>query len=159
MKRLFNFNLQLLVGNLLPTFLRTPRILAILFCLLEPLRTLAERREKARAKNLNRLDFTPQVCKIQKVLKAEFGAEFRVVDNQFEALQVKFAYSAQEHPTAAHLFAPDKPDFFFALDENHGKNVADFTVFAPAEFYENKHVCAVIDACKLPTKNYDFKLL
>ena len=140
---------------LLPTFLRTPKLVAFVQCVLSEIDKIHYRWLQERDKQFYKLEHTGQVCKLRKVLNDRCDSVLRRITigpgNSF----------AQEYIwTETDTEKQWLDDTLYVYTENEYVNTGvDFIINVPQSIYD-EHEFVLIDLLKfykLAGKRYDFK--
>ena len=148
----YAISFERLIAHLLPTFLRTPSLLAYVGALIAPINTLWRALTKYRTDTLYRVTHTGQVVYLQKVLNDRFDkAERRITIRDGIINEPTYLYPSHE-AKPIHL-----DHTIYTREELAFKDV-DFVVVLPSELLltaeEELRMNALISAYKLATKTY-----
>ncbi len=136
---------------LLPTFLRTPKLVAFVQCILSEIDKIHYRWLQERDKQFYKLEHTGQVCKLRKVLNDRCDSVLRrITIDEGNAFPRKYIYTkAEKKPVfLGKLFINSQNDYF-----NTG---VDFIVNAPLNIKNNEEfrLIDLIKFYKLAGKRY-----
>ncbi len=141
---LMRIDFRKLVVSLLPTFLRQPKMLAIMRAIAQPLVTLSDRRLSIREDTLFQLQHNGQVCYLKDALNHYFGLTdyangFQIEDVNAQGNYV-MAYDETEQLDAMQWVVDDE-NMTIIYDENV-INVAtvSFTVLIPSSLYTSENL-------------------
>lgn len=152
-----------LVALLLPTSLRGPKMLAWLNALVSPVKTLHAQFLVFRRESIYKIEHTPQVYSLEKVLNDEFDRILRRIyiedGDYFEQL---YLFSPPEQqPIYVFEQSEDQPVYVYAPNDPDATSV-DFNVVLPQVFQatfasganNRNRIEALINFYRLPDKTY-----
>jgi|GEM_PF-195368 hypothetical protein len=160
---IYNINWNSLTALLLPTFLRGPKMLAWLNSLVYPIQLLHAQFLEYRLDAIYRIEHTPQVYAIEKVLNEEFDDVLHriyIEDGEYTE-QLYFFTPDEELPV--YIFGPNENNPVYFFGENDAANTSvDFIVHLPLSyqgFFEigsnnRNKLDSLINYYRLPDKTY-----
>lgn len=149
----FSIDINKLVVLLAQTFLRKPRLLALLQSLTTPIATLQQQWYKKRLDNIYKLKHNGQVCYLKKAINDDFDASLRRIKiadgNKYERVYL-YANSEKKQPKLL-------GKTFLRPVGDYADTGADFRVIVPQGFDFTNNIYqlrALIDFYKLAGKRY-----
>jgi len=160
---MYNINWNSIMALLLPTFLRGERMLAWLNSLVVPVKELHGRFLAYRLQSIYRVEHTPQVYSMEKVLNERFDPlENRIYITDGEYSEQLYLFSPLEDQPI-YLYAPEEDNPVYVYADNDPQNASvDFIVHLPLEFVllfmpgsnNRNELLSLIDYYRLPDKTY-----
>jgi len=127
----YKVNFNILAVQLLPTFLRKPKRMALVKCLVKPLMQVYDVWLLYRESNLYKLQHNGQRCFFRKALNDNLDPELRrIYIGELEGSPTSYIYTPTER-NPQYLGTKYLLRSVDTLD-----NAVDFTVFVPEEVYE-----------------------
>lgn len=167
MSRIYDIDYRKLVLLLLPTFLRQNKMTAWLFCLVAPINTLYNQFLAEREEDIYKLEHTPQVCSLQKMLNDKLDAtERRIRIGEVIQGEAFYIYSVEEN----NIKYIQNGEIFLNGYSGTSANGNEFTVYLPFEIWDREkteidlgiyrfyRIEALLDFYKLAGKNYKIVL-
>lgn len=137
----FDIDYRKLTVLLLPTALRTKRVVAMLRAFIAPLVTLHALFLASRNNTLFVLKHTSQICYMRDALNSYFGITNRAdgfeITDVTAAGEFLIAYDEADYLQDRHLIIPDAPDYVLAYDESSVMPTKSFIVWCPTWIYAN----------------------
>lgn len=160
---MYNINWNSIVALLLPTFLRGERMVAWLNSLLHPVQELHGLFLAFRLDSIYKVEHTPQVYSIEKVLNEAFDPlERRIYIEDGVYSEQLFIFSPPEQ-LPVHVFDPAEEQAVYVFAPNDSANVSvDFVVHLPVVFQPlfvigsniRNRLESLINYYRLPDKTY-----
>lgn len=152
-----------LVGILLPTSLRGAKMISWLNALFSPVKTLHSQFLIFKSETIYKIEHTPQVYSIEKVLNDEFDPDLkRIFIEDGEYFEQLYVFSPQEQqPIYVFEQSENQPVYVYAQNDPEATSV-DFNVVLPLTFQnafavdtnERNKLEALINFYRLPDKTY-----
>lgn len=147
----YNVNWNRLILLLLPTFLRKPKMFALIKAMLAPIASLHYEWTQRRLANLKKISYNGQKCYLRKALNDVADPELRRIKIQdVPALSSKYLYLPEENL-----------DFYLGtmyldLDYSQQGAAVDFTVLVPQDVWDAKknEINATLEFYTLAGKTY-----
>lgn len=149
--RLFQINIDRLVLLLLPTFLRTPMIFAVVRAMVQPVYTLLDLFNSNRTSNLYNLGHNGQVCYLRAMLNDVFDTDQR---------RIRISDTERYDWTFIYPEAADNPLWLdtvvIASEDFTGDDASDFSVIVPEGISQaiRPQMISLINYYKLVGKRY-----
>jgi hypothetical protein len=160
MDKIFQIDFKKLAEILLPYRLRKQAVLAFLYAMVLPVKTLHMLFSGNRSNNLYRLLITPQVCYLEKFLNDRYDyalRRIRVRDAQYAGLLYMYM-EAEGNPVFMFTEAEGKPVYLFTEAETLAQE-DNFEVVLPAGMdYGENQMRGEIDSYKLAGMKYQIKI-
>lgn len=156
--KIFDTDIIEVVRLLTPPELRKPRISAFLSSVGRTLDTLLTSLKLNRNANLYRLQITPQVCYLEKMLNDRFDNMSRRIFISSPIIKdILYLYTdAENKPVELQTDAEHKPIALY-VDTETGIKSADFIVNVPRNLTHDKaEMSALLDIYKLVSKTYTY---
>lgn len=152
----YNLNIKKLSVLLLPTLLRTPKVINYVFCLIKPLEDIHYNWLQFRNDNIYKLNHNSQVCYLRKALNDRFDPQKRrIIIAGSQRYKSQYIYTRGEK----------KPKYlgimYLRRSTDFGDNGVDFLVLVPAQLLDenNYEMKVLIDYYKLASKRYRIEAL
>lgn len=137
----FKIDLNKLVVELLPPFLRKPVIVAFLIVLTSPLISIYLLFVALRRSTKYKLNHNGQVCYLRKVLNDRFDPQLRriVIDDVERFLPVYIFTKSEDNPVYIYEDSGDaKPKYLYPDFQINDSSLADFLVKIPADVWNSQ---------------------
>jgi hypothetical protein len=161
-ERIYDIAYKKLVNSLVPQVLRKPKMIALLYALVNPVVYVYNLFLINRRSNLYRLMITPQVCYVEMALNDKYDSSAR---------RIKIARPKSYNPLFLYKKIENKPVFLYKKNEGAPKTWLiqkgeassfqfDFIVQVPATVvFDINEMMAVIDSYILPEKVYKISIV
>lgn len=146
-----------------PMLLRRPRMRSWLYSLVVPIKALHDKFLALRLDLIYKIEHTPQVYSMEKVLNEEFDAVLkRIYIEDGEYFEQLYVFSPEEElPIYIFDEAENQPVYFYGENDPESVSV-DFNVVLPIEFQtdfaigtnERNKLEALVNFYRLPDKTY-----
>lgn len=168
MNRIYHINWDAIIALLLPTFLRGGIMIAWLNCLVKPIQQLHERFLVYRLDAIYRIEHTPQVFSMEKVLNEAFdplNERIYIEDGEYRSQLYLFGED-EEQPIYLFVSNENQPVYIFGANDLSNSSV-DFVVYLPLSFQslfspgmQNRiKLDSLINYYRLPDKTYQVKFI
>ena len=161
-ERIYDIAYKKLVNALVPQVLRKPKLIALLYAVVNPVVYIYNMFLINRRSNLYRLMITPQVCYVEMALNDKYDNVGR---------RIKIVRPKSYNPLFLFEKIENKPIYLFRKDEGAAKTFLiqkgeagsfqyDFIVQVPATVpFDINEIMAVIDTYILPEKVYKISIV
>ena len=153
---LYSIDWHKVISDTLPSFLRKPRLLALLLVCLSPLIWLYGRFAQDRDKDLHKLQHNGQVCSQQGLLEEQYpsslGLRYKIEDVRQSGLII---YTHSESRKGVPLAIPESSHgLLITSGEVKAVETSRFLVYVPQDIYDTHlpEVRWLVEQYKLPTK-------
>lgn len=154
-----NIDINAFVIEMLPSFLRKPRIIALIVAIIYPIKLILRRFYRYFDSVNDKFAYNSQVCYLRALLNDKFDnhkRRIKILDDDLSKGKIVIATS--EAKTNNHIVSREDSNIsLFALSENKDtKAYSTFAVYIPNEIYEKhlQEITAYLDEYKLLSKNY-----
>lgn len=154
----YKVDINALAWQLLPNSLCKLRLLAFVWALLRPLKTLHYTWRQYRESNIYKLAHNGQVCYLRKALNDQFDPELRRIyigdGSRYDSVYVFMESELQNEP---HVYTEREEETVWIFTEGETADTgADFIVYVPTSLMavQNFEIRAVIDFYKLGGMRY-----
>lgn len=128
----FDVNWDILVINLLPTFLRKPALVGYVQALISPIETLYYKWYNWRIDNIYKLDHTGQVCSLRGSLNDKFDPiERRIYIGDGQFYDTIYIYTEAEGQKINIYTEGEEPTIWLRTESETADTGLDFIVFVP----------------------------
>ena len=168
MYQMFNIDFKKLAVLLIPTFLREPKHIAFVECFINPITEIQREFLDLRAKDIYKLNHTPQVCSLERMLNDHFDiSQRRIRIGEVLSNEPFFIFKESEN-TPKYI---DETNIIYLnrYSANAG-NGNEFTVYLPYDIWNEQktevelgeyryyRIEALLDFYKLAGKKYKIVL-
>ncbi|MDR1543075.1 MAG: hypothetical protein LBS50_01435 [Prevotellaceae bacterium] len=151
---IFNTNIEILMLQLLPSFLRKPLVIAFLNAFSTPFKSILNLVKNNRQKNLNFIKITSQVCSLEKALNDFFETQNITISDGNYREPLWLALQAEQQPLWLGL-SSETPPLWLGLSSENGFENEAFIVHCPNDLQSRQaEIIAFVNQFKLAGKTF-----